>query len=66
MDKLRVTILPGGLVKIDTGRITAPNHLSADRLVRGLEEDLGGETRIQRKKESVIDDREHHREHDLA
>ncbi len=36
MDKMLIIILPGGLVKVETGRISGPNHLSADRLLRGL------------------------------
>ncbi len=65
-DKLRISILPGGLVKVETDRISAPNHLSAERLLRSLEEDLGGQTRMERKDQGVLADREPHREHDLA
>ncbi len=65
-DKLRISILPGGLVKVETDRISAPNHLSAERLLGGLEEDLGGQTRMERKKQDVLAEREPHREHDLA
>ncbi len=65
-DKLRISILPGGLVKVETDRISAPNHLSAERLLRSLEEDLGGQTRMERKKQDVLAEREPHREHDLA
>ncbi len=69
MDKLHITILPGGIVKIETDRISAPNHLSADRLIHGLEDDLGGAPRIERKRADLTDlvmDHEHHRETDLA
>jgi len=50
-------------VKLETDRISSPNHLSADRLVRGLEEDLGGGTVIRRKTEGVLTD-EHRTTHD--
>lgn len=66
MDKIHITILPGGLVKLETGRISAPNHLSADRLVRGLEEDLGGSTQLERKRADAALEQHHRREHDLA
>jgi hypothetical protein len=65
-DKIRITILTGGLVKIETDQVSGPNHLSADRLVRGIEEDLGAETQVQKKKEGLLKERSTHREHDLA
>ena len=66
MDKMRISILAGGLVKIETNRISAPNHLSADRLIRGLEEDLGGMTRIEHKPVDLAAEHDPQREHDLA
>jgi hypothetical protein len=66
MDKIHITVLAGGLVKIETDRVSAPNHTSADRLIRGLEEDLGGETQVEKKKESLLTEHDTHREHDLA
>jgi hypothetical protein len=53
-DKIQIQILPGGLVKLETDRVSSPNHLSADRLVRGLEDDLGGDTETRRKTESTL------------
>jgi hypothetical protein len=66
MDNMHITILPGSLVKVETDRISAPNHLSADRLIRGLEEDLGGTPRIERKHADLVTDHDKHREADLA
>lgn len=60
MDKIKGTILPGGIVKIETDKISGPNHLSADRLIKGFEAELGGETTINRKKDA----HHHHHEHD--
>lgn len=65
-DTIRISILPGGLVKVETDRISAPNHLSADRLVRGLEEDLGGRTQAERKRERLLRDHDKLSEPDLA
>ena len=65
MDKIRITVLPGGIVKIDSSRISAANHLSADRLVRGLEEDLGGTTRVERKRSEIASEHHHQSEHEL-
>ena len=53
-DRMCITLLPGGLVKVETDRVTGPNHLSADRLIRGLERDLGGETQVERKRQGVL------------
>jgi hypothetical protein len=66
MDKIRITILAGGLVKIETDRVSAPNHLCADRLIQGLEEDLGGATQVEKKREGLLTERDTHCEHDLA
>jgi len=61
-DRMRITLLPGGLVKVETDQVTGPNHLSADRLIRGLEHDLGGETQVERKKQGVLLEHDTHRE----
>ena len=61
-DRMRITILPGGLVKVETDQVTGPNHLSADRLIRGLEQDLGGDPQVERKKQGVLHEHETHRE----
>ena len=66
MDKIHITVLAGGLVKIETDKVSAPNHTSADRLIRGLEEDLGGATRVEKKREGLLTERDTHCEHDLA
>jgi hypothetical protein len=65
-DTIRIQILPGGLVKLETDRISSPNHLSADRLVRGLEEDLGGGTETRRKAEGTLAHAHQTTHHDLA
>ena len=61
-DRMRITLLPGGLVKVETDRVTGPNHLSADRLIRGLEQDLGGETQVDCKRQGVLLEHDTHRE----
>ena len=66
MDKIHITVLAGGLVKIETDKVSGANHISADRLLRGIESDLGGETQVEKKKESLLTEHDTHREHDLA
>ncbi len=65
-DTIRITILPGGLVKVESDHISAPSHLSAGRLLRGLEGDLGGSTQTERKKHLTLADHDHLSEPDLA
>ncbi len=65
-DRIRITILADGTLKIETDKVSGPNHLSADRLVRSIEEDLGGEAQVEKKKESLLTEHDTHREHDLA
>ena len=65
-DRIRITILADGTLKIETTKVSGPNHLSADRLVRGIEEDLGAETQVQKKKEGLLTEHDTHREHDIA
>jgi hypothetical protein len=66
MDNIRISILPGGLVKIETDRISAPNHLSADRLIRGVEDELGGTPQIERKRADLVMDHLAHRHTELV
>ncbi len=65
-DTIKIRILPGGLVKVESDHISAPNHLSADRLLRGLEGDLGGSTQTEQKKHALHTDHKHLSEPDLA
>ena len=65
-DRMRITLLPGGLVKVETDRVTGPNHLSADRLIRGHEQDLGGDSQVERKRQGVLLEHRHHREHETV
>jgi hypothetical protein len=60
MDKIKVKILPGGLVKIETDKVSTPAHLSADRLIKGFQELLGGDTTVEKKKEAHT----HHHNHE--
>jgi hypothetical protein len=60
MDVIKGTILKGGLVKLETDRVSQPNHMSADRLIKMFHESLGGDTSIERKKTHAhIQENEH-------
>jgi hypothetical protein len=46
VDDIRIEITEDGDVKITTGRISGPNHLNADALLKTISLDLGGETTV--------------------
>jgi hypothetical protein len=45
VDNITIEIV-NGVVKITTGRISGPNHLNADALLKTVALDLGGETTV--------------------
>lgn len=49
MDRVKVSILQMGLVRIETGKVSGTNHLSADELLNATSEMLGGPEVITRK-----------------
>lgn len=48
-DNMEVDVLPGGIVKVVTDPISAPNHMNADRFLADLARGLGGETTVTRR-----------------
>jgi len=48
-DKMSITILPDGTIKIETNKISGPNHLSAEKFVKAVNELAGGDTTATRK-----------------
>jgi hypothetical protein len=48
-DKMSITILPDGTIKIETDKISGPNHLSAEKFVKAVNELAGGDTTATRK-----------------
>jgi hypothetical protein len=48
-DQIKITILDDGLIKVETDAISAPNHVSADELLKLISRLMGGEeTRTKR------------------
>lgn len=58
-DKMHVTILEDGRVKVETDRISAAAHTSAENLLSSMEQLLGGQTIVEHK-----DGRGHTHEHE--
>ena len=48
-DKIAITILLDGTIKIETDKISGPNHLSAEKFVKAVRELAGGTTQTTRK-----------------
>ena len=48
-DKIAITILPDGTIKMETDKISGPNHLSAEKFVKAVNELAGGETTATRR-----------------
>ena len=48
-DQMSITILPDGTIKIETNKISGPNHLSAEKFVKAVNELAGGDTTATRK-----------------
>jgi hypothetical protein len=49
MDTINIEILEDGTLKMDTGLISGPNHMSAEALVRDAVLDAGGKVERKRK-----------------
>jgi hypothetical protein len=62
-DRIRVQVLADGRVKIITDEISAANHTSADKLLKSIESELGGETTTERRKGARLTEAEHEHFH---
>lgn len=49
MDKIKVTILSDGTLKIETDRVSMPNHANAEALLREIISGMGGKVDQRRK-----------------
>lgn len=43
-----VEVLPNGSIKITTDKISSPNHVSAERMIREIEKMAGGKVETKR------------------
>lgn len=43
MDTIDIEVLPDGTLKLTTDRISGPNHVNAEALVRNIHADRGGQ-----------------------
>lgn len=48
-DEIKFTVLPSGLIKMETDEVGQANHLSADKFLALVQQLAGGETETTRK-----------------
>jgi len=49
MDEIKFTILADGTLKIETGRVSMPNHINAESFLREVAKLQGGKVEIKHK-----------------
>jgi hypothetical protein len=62
-DSIPFEILEDGTISIKTDRISGTNHLSADELLEGLAELVGGEHTSKQRDDVVVPAHHHHHAH---
>lgn len=63
-DIINITVLEDGTLQIETDEISEPNHMSADKLLKGIEELMGGKVVIKKKPNSQ--NHAHMHKHNIA
>lgn len=63
MDIMTLEILEDGTIKVETGRISGPNHLSAESFLRETALEAGGEVLRKRKAGAAHTHTHHGQEH---
>jgi hypothetical protein len=49
MDEITITVLDDGRIKAETGPVSGPNHMNADKFLAWLQEQAGGVKSRQRR-----------------
>ena len=49
-DQIKITILEDGTLKVETGKISGPNHLGAEQFLREMSRLCGGTVEIKARK----------------
>lgn len=53
MDNIKITILDDGTIKVETDKISGPNHLNAEQFLREMSRLAGGTVEIKSKKSTL-------------
>lgn len=64
MDEIRFQILEDGTIKFKTDRVSKANHVSADELLREVEDLAGGERVTKKRKQRKIHVHDHNHVHE--
>ena len=63
-DAIKITVLEDGTLKMETDKISAGNHLSAERLITALIQAQGGASKRERRGHMHAHGHTHEHEHD--
>lgn len=63
-DKMEITIMPGGVIKIVTDPISAENHVNAEEFVKFIARKAGGETEVTKRTDAHHEHDTHEHEHE--
>jgi hypothetical protein len=61
-DKMIITVLPDGSLKIETDKVSMPNHTNAEGLIRAITADVG--PMIRKAKHGHVHSHDHDHDHD--
>lgn len=61
-DKFTIEILPDGTIKVSTDKVSAANHVNAEKFIREMFNKAGGEVEIRHKHGKTI---HHHKASDI-
>ena len=60
-DKIKITILSDGTIKMETDEVSLPNHVNAEGFLREISRLAGGESEIKFKNGfNVVEKQDHH------
>jgi len=64
MDKMKIKIIKGGIIKVITDEVGPENHASADEFVRFIARKMGGETTYAKRTDAVHETHDHSHSHE--
>lgn len=62
-DTIQIEILPDGTIKVTTDAVSMPNHSSAERFMKDMEDMAGGKQTRERRGHGHHHHHEHHHDH---
>lgn len=59
-DQIKITILDDGTIKVETDKISGPNHLNSEQFLREMSKLAGGEVTIKSKRGKLFQQNTQH------